>query len=51
MSQYERESLAAEATLSAEKKLKNGRRPASRKKNSTGPARALRQIDSGSKQA
>jgi hypothetical protein len=34
MSQYERESLAAEATLRAEKKLKNGRRPANRKKSS-----------------
>jgi hypothetical protein len=33
MSQYERESLAAEATLKAEKKLKNGRQP-NRKKNS-----------------
>ena len=34
MSQYERESLAAEATLKAEKKLKNGRRTTSRKKKS-----------------
>jgi hypothetical protein len=32
MSQYERESLAAEATLKAEKKLKNGRQTTNRQK-------------------
>jgi hypothetical protein len=34
MSQYEIESLAAEATLKAEKKLKNGRWTTNRKKKS-----------------